>query len=133
MCIRDRTSSGNLDNRYTPIELSDAFLERWAQIKLGYPDKQGTINILKSRAPKLDEETIILITDLIFDMRGVLTSYKKDMGLRGAVEVAQALQGSNQPIKKLIQVHMVNPKSTYENDTTLYKKLMEKVDKRIKG
>ncbi|MCD6317485.1 AAA family ATPase [Candidatus Aerophobetes bacterium] len=126
-------SSGNLDNRYTPIELSDAFLERWAQIKLGYPDKQGTINILKSRAPKLDEETIILITDLIFDMRGVLTSYKKDMGLRGAVEVAQALQGSNQPIKKLIQVHMVNPKSTYENDTTLYKKLMEKVDKRIKG
>lgn len=126
-------SSGNLDNRYTPIELSDAFLERWAQIKLGYPDREGTINILKSRAPKLDDEIIISITDLVFDMREILTSYKKDMGLRGAVEVAQAIQESNQPIKKLIQVHMVNPKSTYENDAVLYKKLMEKVNKRIKG
>ncbi|NQS90756.1 AAA family ATPase, partial [Patescibacteria group bacterium] len=103
-------SSGNLDNRYTPIELSDAFLERWAQIKLGYPDKEGTVNILKARAPKLDDETVTLITDLLFDMREILTGYKKDMGLRGAVEVSQALQESNQPIRKLIQVHMVNPK-----------------------
>ena len=126
-------SSGNLDNRYTPIELSDAFLERWAQIKLGYPDKEGTVNILKARAPKLDNETVTLITDLLFDMREILTGYKKDMGLRGAVEVAQALQESNQSIRKLIQVHMINPKSTYENDISLYKKLMEKVDKRIKG
>ena len=125
-------SSGNLDSRYTPIELSDAFLERWAQIKISYPDKEGTINILKLRAPGVDEKIAVLITNLLFDFREVLSTYKKDMGLRGAVEVCQAVQQSKQPIKKLIEVHMLNPKSTYETDKTLFKKLMEKVNKRIK-
>jgi len=125
-------SSGNLDSRYTPIELSDAFLERWAQIKISYPDKEGTINILKLRAPGVDEKIAVLITNLLFDFREVLSTYKKDMGLRGAVEVCQAVQQSKQPLRKLIEVHMLNPKSTYETDKTLFKKLMEKVNKRIK-
>jgi len=125
-------SSGNLDSRYTPIELSDAFLERWAQIKITYPDKEGTVNILKSRAPGLDEKIALLITDLLFDFRQILFTYKKDMGLRGAVEICQAVQQSKQPLRKLIEVHMLNPKSTYETDKTLFRKLMEKVDRRIK-
>lgn len=125
-------SSGNLDSRYTPIELNDAFLERWAQIKLTYPDKEGTTAILMSRAAGLDEKIATLITELIFDFRGILTSYKKDMGLRGAVEICQASLASRQPLRKLIEVHMLNPKSTYESDQTLYKKLMERVNKRIK-
>jgi len=124
-------SSGNLDSRYTPIELSDAFLERWAQIKVDYPDKEGTINILKSRAPGLDDKRAILITDLLFDFRDILVTYKKDMGLRGAVEISQASLNSKQPLRKLIEVHMLNPKTTYESNQTLYKKLLEKVDKRI--
>ncbi|GAI10947.1 unnamed protein product, partial [marine sediment metagenome] len=126
-------SSGNLDSRYTPIELSDAFLERWAQIKLIYPDKEGTIDILMSRAAGLDEKMATLITELIFDFRNILASYKKDMGLRGAVEVCQASLASKQSLRKLIEVYMLNPKSTYESDQTLYKKLMERVNKRIKG
>ena len=126
-------SSGNLDSRYTPIELSDAFLERWAQIKLIYPDKEGTIAILMSRAAGLDEKMATLITELIFDFRNILASYKKDMGLRGAVEVCQASLASKQSLRKLIEVYMLNPKSTYESDQTLYKKLMERVNKRIKG
>jgi len=125
-------SSGNLDSRYTPIELSDAFLERWAQIKITYPDKEGTVNILKLRAPGVDERIAVLITNLLFDFREVLSTYKKDMGLRGAVEICQAVQQSKQPLRKLIEVHMLNPKSTYEVDKTLFKKLMEKVNKRIK-
>lgn len=125
-------SSGNLDSRYTPIELSDAFLERWAQIKITYPDKEGTVNILKLRAPGVDEKIAVLITNILFDFREVLSTYKKDMGLRGAVEVCQAVQQSKQPLRKLIEVHMLNPKSTYETDKTLFKKLMEKVNKRIK-
>jgi len=125
-------SSGNLDSKYTSIELSDAFLERWAQIRIGYPDKGGTIKILKSRAPKLDDKIAEVITDLLFDFREVLNSYRRDMGLRGAVEVCQASQSGKQPLKKLIEVYMLNPKSTYESDKTLYKKLMEKVNKRIK-
>jgi len=126
-------SSGNLDSRYTPIELSDAFLERWAQIKMSYPDKEGTVNILKSRAAGLDDKMATLITELLFDFRYILASYKKDMGLRGAVEVCQASSTSKQPLRKLIEVHMLNPKSTYESDQTLYKKLMERVNKRIRG
>ncbi len=125
-------SSGNLDSRYTPIELSDAFLERWAQIKIIYPDKEGTANILKSRAPGIDEKIAVLITELLFDFREILSTYKKDMGLRGAVEVCQAVQQSKQPLRKLIEVHMLNPKSTYETDKTLFRKLMEKVNRRIK-
>jgi len=125
-------SSGNLDSRYTPIELSDAFLERWAQIKMNYPDKEGTIDILKSRAVGLDDKIATLITELLFDFRDILANYKKDMGLRGAVEVCQASLTSKQPLKKLIEVYMLNPKSTYESDQTLYKKLMERVDKRMR-
>jgi len=125
-------SSGNLDSKYTSIELSDAFLERWAQIRINYPDKEGTIKILKSRAPKLDDKIAEVITDLLFDFREVLKSYRRDMGLRGAVEVCQAAQSGKQPLKKLIEVYMLNPKSTYESDRTLYKKLMEKVNKRVK-
>ncbi|MEA3485584.1 MAG: AAA family ATPase [Candidatus Aerophobetes bacterium] len=125
-------SSGNLDSKYTSIELSDAFLERWAQIRIRYPDKEGTIKIFKLRAPKLDDKIAEVITDLLFDFRQVLSSYRRDMGLRGAVEVCQALQSGKQPLKKLIEVYMLNPKSTYESDKTLYKKLMEKVSKRIK-
>jgi energy-coupling factor transporter ATP-binding protein EcfA2 len=125
-------SSGNLDSRYTPIELSDAFLERWAQIKITYPDKEGTVNILESRATGVDDKTAVLITDLLFDFREILSTYKKDMGLRGAVEVCQAVGQSKQPLRKLIEVHMLNPKSTYETDKTLFRKLMERVDKRIK-
>jgi len=126
-------SSGNLDSKYTSIELSDAFLERWAQIRIGYPDKEGTIKILKSRAPKVDDEIAEMMTNLLFDFREVLSGYRRDMGLRGAVEVCQAVQDTNQPLKKLIEVHMLNPKSTYESDKTLYKKLMERVEKRLKG
>jgi len=125
-------SSGNLDSKYTSIELSDAFLERWAQIRIDYPDKEGTIKILKSRAPKVDDKIVEMITDLLFDFREVLKGYRRDMGLRGAVEVCQAAQNANQPLKKLIEVHMLNPKSTYESDRTLYKKLMEKIDKRVR-
>jgi len=125
-------SSGNLDSKYTSIELSDAFLERWAQIRMDYPDKEGTIKILKSRAPKVDDKIAEMITDLLFDFREVLKGYRRDMGLRGAVEVCQAAQNANQPLKKLIEVHMLNPKSTYESDRTLYKKLMEKIDKRVR-
>lgn len=124
-------ASGNLDRRYTLNEFNDAFLERWVQIKLDYPDKEKSIEIIKS-VTGVDEQIAEMLTDITIEMREILVAHgEKDMGLRGAIEVANALMANtDQYLRNLIEVCMINPKATYE-EVGLRKKLRDVADKHL--
>ena len=128
-------ATGNFHSNYTTNELNDALMQRFTQIKIGYPSKESTIDILQARAPGLDYETAELVTDAMFEMRKEAMSFSKDLGLKGAVELSQRLvMGSDTPLRALFEDNIVNPLTTYENnierrDGKLYSKLMEIVGK----
>jgi len=130
-------ATGNFHSNYTTNELNDAFLQRFTQLKSGYPARDNTVDILQARSPGLDYETAELITDAVMEMRTEATKFSKDLGLKGAVELAQRIQmGSNIPLRELFEDNIVNPLTTYENnvekrDGKLYTKLMSVVDKYV--
>ncbi len=130
-------ATGNFHGNYTTNELNDAFLQRFTQIKLGYPTKDNTIDILMERAPGLDYDTAELITNVVMDMREAGEKFSKDLGLKGAVEVAQRIKMKKDiPLRNLLEDNIVNPITTYENharkeDGKLYGELMGIVDKYV--
>jgi len=130
-------ATGNFHSNYTTNELNDAFLQRFSQIKIGYPTRDNTVDIIQARAPGLDYETAEIITDALTEMRGEARKFSKDLGLKGAVELAQRIKmGTDITMRELFEDNLVNPLTTYENniekkDGKLYTKLMEIVDKYI--
>ena len=70
-------------------------------------------------------------------MRTESRKFSKDLGLKGAVELAQRItMGTDIPMKELFEDNIINPLTTYENniekkDGKLYTKLMNIVDKNI--
>jgi MoxR-like ATPase len=128
-------ATGNFHSNYTTNELNDAFLQRFRQLKFGYPEKESTIQILTARAPKLDYPTAEIIATALEEMRPIARSHSKDLGLKGAVDIAQLLAAGNKtPLKELFEDNIINPITTYENniekkDGKLYTKLMEVVNK----
>jgi MoxR-like ATPase len=130
-------ATGNFHSNYTTNELNDAFLQRFTQIKMGYPSRDNTIDILQARAPGLDYETAELVTDAVMDMRKEAMTFSKDLGLKGAVELAQRIQmGSDISMRELFEDNLVNPLTTYENNVErnngkLYTKLMSIVDQYV--
>ncbi len=64
-------------------------------------------------------------------MRKIAKEFDKDLGLKGAVEVAQRISmGTEIPIVQLIEDSIVNPLITYENGE-MKKKLLDVVKKRF--
>jgi MoxR-like ATPase len=130
-------ATGNFHNNYTTNELNDAFLQRFSQIKIGYPTRDNTVDIIQARAPGLDYETAEIITDALIEMREEAMKFSKDLGLKGAVELAQRINmGTEISMKKLFEDNIVNPLTTYENNIEkkngkLYTKLMEIVGKYV--
>ncbi len=130
-------ATGNFHSNYTTNELNDALLQRFSQLKVGYPSGDNTVDILQARAPGLDYETAELITDAVEEMRREARKFSKDLGLKGAVELAQRIRmGTNIPMRELFEDNIVNPLTTYENnierrDGKLYTKLMDIVDKYV--
>ncbi|MBS3075027.1 AAA family ATPase [Candidatus Pacearchaeota archaeon] len=128
-------STGNFHSAYTTNELNDALLQRFSQIKMGYPTRENTTDILLARAPGLDYETAELITKVTAEMRDESRSFSKDLGLKGPVEVAQRIMsGTEIPLRSLFEESVVNPITTYENDVDsgngrLHSKLMKILDK----
>jgi len=130
-------ATGNFHSNYTTNELNDALLQRFSQLKIGYPSRDNTVDILQARAPGLDYETAELITNIVEEMRPEAIKFSKDLGLKGAVELAQRIRmGTDIPMRELFEDNIVNPLTTYENnierrDGKLYTKLMNIVDKYI--
>jgi len=130
-------ATGNFHSNYTTNELNDALLQRFSQLKIGYPSRDNTIDILQARAQGLDYETAELITDVVEEMRPEARKFSKDLGLKGAVELAQRIRmGTDIPMRELFEDNIVNPLTTYENnierkDGKLYTKLMNIVDKYV--
>ena len=128
-------STGNFHSAYTTNELNDAILQRFSQIKMGYPSKENTIDILLARAPGLDYETAELITKVTMDMRDKTRAFSKDLGLKGPVEVAQRIMsGTEIPLRNIFEESVVNPITTYEDDIDsgngkLHGKLVEVLEK----
>lgn len=133
---------GNFHSNYTNNSWNDATLQRFNQIRMKYPSEENTIAILSARAPGLDIDTVQRITKIIIEMRkgdgaawGGVHKHHKDLGLKGAVEVAQRLvMGTGIPFRDLFKDIVVNPLTTYENNiaeggSKLYKDLMKVVDK----
>ena len=85
----------------------------------------------------MDYETAELITDIVMEMRKETVQFSKDLGLKGAVELAQRIQmGSDISMRELFEDNLVNSLTTYENnvekrDGKLYTKLMAIVDQNI--
>jgi MoxR-like ATPase len=116
-------ASGNLSSGYTINRINQAFLRRFAKINLEYPPKDMTVEIIKSRAPGLHEDTAKFLTDLTFDLRKEAEKYGKDIGIGGPVEVAQRIvKGTRIDMYDLIKAYMINAPTTYE-DGELEKKL----------
>jgi MoxR-like ATPase len=130
-------ATGNFHGNYTTNELNDAFLQRFAQIKMGYPTRDNTIDIIQARAPGLDYSTAETLTDVVIEMRKEAETFSKDLGLKGVVEIAQRIKMKTDiPLRSLFEDNIVNPLTTYESrsDTSgsaLYTKLMAIVDKHI--
>lgn len=129
-------SIGNFHSAYTTNELNDALLQRFSQIKMGYPSRENTTDILLARAPGLDYETAELITNVTSDMRDESRSFSKDLGLKGPVEVAQRIvSGTEIPLRNLFEESVVNPITTYEDNVEsgtngrLHSKLLSVLDK----
>ena len=65
------------------------------------------------------------------------TPFSKDLGLKGAIELAQRINtGTDISMRELFEDNIVNPLTTYENnierkDGKLYTKLMDILDKHI--
>jgi hypothetical protein len=129
--------TGNFHSNYTTNELNDAFLQRFTQIKIGYPSAPNTIDILQSRAPGLDYDTAELITNAVFEMRAKAKKFSKDLGLGGAVEIAQRIRmGTEISMKKLFEENIVNALTTYEASDEgtkggLHTELMKIVEKYV--
>ncbi|MBI2044859.1 AAA family ATPase [Candidatus Pacearchaeota archaeon] len=130
-------AAGNFHSNYTTNELNDALLQRFSQLKIGYPSRDNMIDILQARAPGLDYETAELITDAVEEMRPEARKFSRDLGLKGAVELAQRIiMGTTIPMRELFEDNIVNPLTTYENnierrDGKLYTKLMDIVNKYV--
>ncbi len=130
-------ATGNFHSNYTTNELNDALLQRFSQLKIGYPSRDNTVDILQARAPGLDYETAEIITDVVEEMRPEARKFSKDLGLKGAVELAQRIRmGTDIPMRELFEDNIVNPLTTYENnierkDGKLYTKLMKIVNKYV--
>lgn len=130
-------ATGNFHGNYTTNELNDAFLQRFSQLKIGYPSRDNTIDILQARAPGLDYETAELITDATERMRVDARKFSKDLGLKGSVELAQRIvMGTGISMRELFEDNVVNPLTTYENsterdDVKLHTKLMSIVDEYV--
>jgi MoxR-like ATPase len=129
-------ATGNFHSNYTTNELNDAFLQRFIQIKMGYPTLPNTVDIIQARAPGLDYETAETIAKAVFEMRAEARKFSKDLGLGGAVELAKRINmGTEIPMKKLYEDNVVNPLTTYEDSSggngKLHSKLMEIVDKYV--
>lgn len=130
-------ATGNFHSNYTTNELNDAFLQRFSQIKIGYPSRDNTVDILQARAPGIDYDTAELITDVVGEMRIEASKFSKDLGLKGAVELAQRIRmGTDISMRELFEDNIVNPLTTYENnierkDGKLHTKLMNIVDKYV--
>ncbi len=130
-------ATGNFHSNYTTNELNDALLQRFSQLKIGYPSRDNTVDILQARAHGLDYETAELITDVVEEMRPEARKFSKDLGLKGAVELAQRIRmGTDIQMRELFEDNIVNPLTTYENnierrDGKLYTKLMNIVDKYV--
>ena len=124
-------ATGNFHHAYTTNALNDATLQRFTQLKIPYPTRDVTIEILLQRAEGLEYEYAELITNTIFEMRDIAKEFDKDLGLKGAVEVAQRISiGTEIPFEQLIEDSVVNPLITYENGA-MKAKLMEVVKKRF--
>lgn len=130
-------ATGNFHSNYTTNELNDALLQRFSQLKIGYPSRDNTIDILQARASGLDYETAELITDVVEEMKPEARKFSKDLGLKGAVELAQRItMGTDISMRELFEDNIVNPLTTYENnierrDGKLYTKLMNIVEKYV--
>lgn len=130
-------AAGNFNSNYTTNELNDAFLQRFAQLKIGYPSRDNTVDIIQARAPGLDYSTAESITETLFLMRDAAAKYSRDLGLRGAVEVAQRLMmGTNISMEKLFETYIINPLTTYESSVkksegTLYSDLIKIIENRF--
>ncbi|MHA1865243.1 MAG: AAA family ATPase [Candidatus Heimdallarchaeaceae archaeon] len=130
-------ATGNFHSNYTTNELNDALLQRFSQLKIGYPSRDNTVDILQARAPGLNYETAELITDVVEEMRPEARKFSKDLGLKGAVELAQRIRiGTDISMRELFEDNIINPLTTYENnierrDGKLYTKLMNIVDKYV--
>jgi len=128
---------GNFHSQYTTNEWNDAILQRFTQLKIGYPSKENTIDIIQARAPGLNYDKAELISKALVEMRQEAGKFSKDVGLKGAVELAQRLvMGTDISMKDLFLDNVVNPLTTYENHITtgagkLYKKLSDIVDKYV--
>jgi len=128
-------ATGNFHGNYTTNELNDAFLQRFAQIKMGYPSRDNTVDILQARAPGLDYKTAETITDIMTEMRSEAGAFSKDLGLKGAVEIAQRLKmKTGIPLRNLFEDNIINPLTTYEksadnSQNPLYTKLTSVLDK----
>jgi len=124
-------ATGNFHAQYTNNELNDAFLQRFNQIKIGYPSIPNTTDILLARAPGLDVATAETLASAVSEMRDKAKTFSKDLGLKGPVEVAQRIvAGSEIPMIKLLEEGVINPITTYEsesdaNNGKLHSKLME--------
>jgi hypothetical protein len=126
--------TGNFHGNYTHNQLNDAFLGRFDQIKIGYPDKEATVDILKARAPYSSLDDIDMLSDMLVDMRVEAVKEGKDVGLKGAVSVARALaRGSTIPTVQLVEDKIVNAITTYESgsDGNLHQKLMNIVNRKM--
>ena len=124
-------ATGNFHHAYTTNALNDATLQRFTQLKIPYPSRETTIEILLQRAQGLEYEDAELITNITFEMRKIAKEFDKDLGLKGAVEVAQRISmGTEIPIVQLIEDSIVNPLITYENGE-MKKKLLDVVKKRF--
>ena len=111
-------------------------MQRFSEIKIGYPSKEDTVDILQKRAQGIDYQTAQTIADMVDDMRKQIFKNKepKDLGLKGPVDVAQSIN-RNSPIscRELVEDMIVNPITTYEdnidkNNGRLYSQLMEICD-----
>ncbi len=126
---------GNFHANYTHNEWNDATLQRFNQLKMGYPSKDNTTDILMARAPGIEYDTAEMISSVLDEMRGKVHTYNKDLGLKGAVEVAQRIaSGTNITQRDLFRDMVINPLVTYENDIAhgggqMAKELMEVVEK----
>ncbi|MBI5065506.1 AAA family ATPase [Candidatus Woesearchaeota archaeon] len=124
---------GNFHAHYTSNEWTDANLQRFVQLKFGYPSKDLTSQILLARAPGLEAPMAGILSQAVEDLREVARRAHKDLGLKGLVRAARRLtKGTDIPLITLLEEEVVNPLTTYENniekkDGKLYTALMDKI------
>ncbi len=129
-------ATGNFHSNYTVNEFNDAFLQRFAQIKIGYPTRENTIDIVQARSPGLDYATAETLADIVIACRDEAKKFSKDVGLKGIVEIAQRVaMKSDLSLRDLCEDQLVNPLATYEEvgggNGKLSAQLMKIIDKYV--